>query len=183
MTSEADVIASFSACHFRLKHATEKWEQSGACALRHTVFCKEQRIFAQSDRDHIDPDAIHLVALSTMAVANDEVVGTVRIHETAPGIWYGSRLAVDRRYRRVGLLGPALIKLAVSSARSLGCVRFHAHVQIQNEPMFRRLNWDRLSEVDLHGRPHVLMQADLTAYPKLANATEGFHAFAQRAVA
>ena len=179
----ADSFGPFAACHFRLKYATERWEKDGACALRRSVFCEEQKVFEGNDRDAIDVEAIHLVALSTMAVLADEVVGTVRIHQSEPGIWYGSRLAVDRRYRRVGALGAALIKLAVSSATSLGCVRFYAHVQAQNELMFRRLDWHRLSEVELHGMPHVFMQADLAAYPPLANAPEGFHALARRVAA
>jgi putative N-acetyltransferase (TIGR04045 family) len=179
----ADSFGPFAACHFRLKYATEPWEQRGASALRRSVFCDEQGIFEVSDRDAIDDIAIHLVALSTVAVMTDEVVGTVRIHESEPGIWYGSRLAVDRRYRRVGALGAALVKLAVSSAHSLGCMRFYAHVQAQNELMFRRLAWHRLSDVELHGAPHVFMQADLAAYPPLANAPDGFHALATKAAA
>lgn len=179
----AESFGPFAACHFRLKYATEHWEQQGASALRRQVFCDEQGIFEGSDCDEIDGTAIHLVALSTMAVLADEVVGTVRIHQREPGIWYGSRLAVDRRYRRVGALGAALIRLAVSSANSLGCVRFYGNIQAQNELMFRRLAWNRVSEMDLHGVPHVLMQADLAAYPPLANAPEGFHALAKKAAA
>ena len=179
----ADSFGPFAACHFRLKFATDHWEQDGAAALRRRVFCDEQGIFHGNDRDAIDAEAFHLVALSTMAVLADEVVGTVRIHQSEPGVWYGSRLAVDRRYRRVGALGAALIKLAVSSANSFGCVRFYANVQAQNELMFRRLNWSRVSEVELHGQPHVFMQADLAAYPALVNAPEGFHAIAKKAAA
>lgn len=179
----AEAFGPFAACHFRLKFATERWEKDGAAALRRRVFCDEQKIFQDDDRDAIDATAIHLVALSTMAVLADEVVGTVRIDQNEPGIWYGSRLAVDRRYRRVGALGAALIKLAVSSANSLGCVRFYANVQAQNELMFRRLAWNRVSDVDLHGLPHVLMQADLAVYPPLANAPEGFHAVATKVAA
>ncbi len=173
----------FAACHFRLKYATDPWEKTGAARLRRQVFCDEQGIFETDDRDDIDDTAIHLVALSTMAVLADEVVGTVRIHQPEPGIWYGSRLAVDPRYRRVGALGAALIKLAVSSATSLGCVRFYANVQAQNELMFRRLAWQRVDEMELHGVPHVFMQADLAAYPPLANAPEGFHALSKRVAA
>ena len=179
----ADEFRPFAACHFRLKAASERWEQEGAAALRHQVFCDEQGIFSGHDRDAVDEHAIHLVALSTMAVLADDVVGTVRIHQSEPGIWYGSRLAVDRRYRRVGALGAALIRLAVSSAHAAGCVRFHAHVQAQNELMFRRLNWHRLSEVELHGQPHVFMQADLAAYPPLADARDGFHALSKKVAA
>ena len=126
----ADSFGPFAACHFRLKFATEAMGAGRAprrCDSK--VFCDEQGIFSQDhDRDAVDGEAIHLVALSTMAVLVDEVVGTVRIHQREPGVWYGSRLAVDRRYRRVGALGAALVKLAVSSANSLGCHRFYAHV-------------------------------------------------------
>ena len=178
----ADAFDPFAACHFRLKAATEDWERVGAAALRARVFCAEQRVFEGHDRDAIDDEAIHLVALSTMAVLADEVVGTVRIHQGEPGVWTGSRLAVDRRYRRVGALGTSLIRLAVGTANALGCVRFTAHVQACNELMFRRLHWGKLAEVELHGLPHVLMQADLAAYPPLDDALEGFHALAGRAL-
>ena len=166
-----------------MKYATERWELEGAAALRRQVFCDEQNIFEADDRDEVDATAIHLVALSTMAVLADEVVGTVRINETEPGIWYGSRLAVDSRYRRVGALGAALIRLAVSSANAIGCTRFYGNIQAQNELMFRRLAWSRVSEIELHGQPHVLMQPDLSAYPPLANAPDGFHALATKAAA
>ena len=179
----ADAFGPFAASHFRLKSATEAWEREGAAALRRRVFCDEQKIFEGDDRDAVDATAIHLVALSTMAVLSDEVVGTVRIHEVEPGTWYGSRLAVDVRYRRVGALGAALIRLAVSSANAIGCSRFYGNIQAQNELMFRRLSWTRVSEIELHGVPHVLMQADLAAYPPLANAPDGFHAIAARAAA
>ncbi len=179
----ADAFSPFSACHFRLKHAREPWERDGAVALRRRVFCEEQRIFAGSDRDALDDAAIHLVALSSMAVLADEVVGTVRIVEAGPGLWTGSRLAVDPRYRGVGVLGASLIRLAVSSATTLGCVRFTAYVQAQNELLFRRLGWQRIEAVERLGRPHVFMQADLAAYPPLADAPEGFHALARKAAA
>lgn len=179
----ADSFGPFAACHFRLKYAAERWECEGAARLRRTVFCDEQKIFDHHDRDDVDAVAIHLVALSTMAVLTDEVVGTVRIHEPEPGIWYGSRLAVDRRYRRVGVLGAALIRHAVSSAHAMGCTRFYAHVQAQNELFFRRLSWHRVSEIEIHGTPHVFMQADLAAYPALANPPEGFHALVRSAAA
>ena len=179
----ADAFGPFAACHFRLKSASEPWEHRGADLLRRRVFCEEQAVFDGHDRDAIDDEAIHLVALSTMAVLADEVVGTVRIHESEPGIWYGSRLAVEGRYRRVGALGAALIKLAVSSANALGCTRFYAHVQPQNELMFRRLDWHRICGTELHGLPHVFMGADLAAYPALENVPEGFHALAHRRAA
>jgi putative N-acetyltransferase (TIGR04045 family) len=88
----------------------------------------------------------------------------VRIHETAPGHWQGSRLAVQQGFRRLGGLGAELIRAAVGTARALGAERFRAHVQPQNMPLFERMHWTRLAEIHLHGRLHHLMQVDLSRY-------------------
>jgi len=173
----------FMASEFQIKFATDAWEQQGAAALRRAVFCGEQGLFGGDDRDEIDAVAIPIVAVSLLGMAADEVVGTVRIHQPEPGIWWGSRLAVAADYRRVGALGAALIRLAVSSAHARGCRTFLAHVQRQNVPLFRRLNWTTLEEVELHGLVHHRMRADLAAYPPFAQAENGFRALARKAAA
>ncbi len=127
----------FLPSEYRVKFATERWEHREAAALRRLVFCDEQKIFAGDDRDDIDDIATTIVAISSFAVAAQEVVGTVRIHEAEPGIWWGSRLAVAPGYRRISALGTSLICLAVCSAHARGCRRFFAHVQSQNAPIFR----------------------------------------------
>jgi putative N-acetyltransferase (TIGR04045 family) len=165
---------SFLPAEYRVKFVTEAWERYEAAALRRKIFCEEQRIFVDDDRDAIDDVAITIVAISSFAVASQEVVGTVRIHEAQPGIWWGSRLAVAREYRRIAVLGTSLIRLAVCSAHARGCRRFLAHVQSQNAPMFQRLNWHTIGEIALHGRPHHFMRADLNHYPPIANAEAGF---------
>ncbi|WP_342028461.1 MSMEG_0567/Sll0786 family nitrogen starvation N-acetyltransferase, partial [Rhizobium ecuadorense] len=94
------------------------WERREAHALRRAVFCEEQQIFEGDDRDAIDDDAIPIVALSMLGIAADQLVGTVRIHQAEPGLWWGSRLAVHQDFRKIGALGATLIKLAVSSANA-----------------------------------------------------------------
>jgi putative N-acetyltransferase (TIGR04045 family) len=165
---------SFLPAEYRVKFVTEAWERREAAALRRKVFCEEQRIFVGDDHDAIDQSAITVVAISSFAVASQEVVGTVRIHEAEPGIWWGSRLAVAAEYRRISALGTSLIRLAVCSAHARGCRRFLAHVQSQNAPMFRRLNWHTIEEIVLHDRPHHFMRADLNHYPPIADAETGF---------
>jgi putative N-acetyltransferase (TIGR04045 family) len=160
-----DPFPVFLPSEYRVKFATEPWERREAAALRRQVFCDEQGVFAGDDRDAIDQVAIPIVANSSFGVVSHEVVGTVRIHEAEPGIWWGSRLAVASDYRRIGALGTALIRLAVSSAHARGCLRFFAHVQSQNATLFRRLHWDTIDEINIHGRPHHFMQADLAHYP------------------
>ncbi|VFU10618.1 MSMEG_0567/Sll0786 family nitrogen starvation N-acetyltransferase [Methylocella tundrae] len=174
-------FAPFVASAFQIKFATRPWEKRGAHALRRAVFCEEQGIFEGDDLDAIDETAIPIVAISLFGVAADAVVGTVRIHERQAGLWVGSRLAVAVNYRRVGMLGGSLIKLAVSSAHARGCVRFLADVQSQNVLLFRRMHWRTVEEVVLHGRPHHRMEADLSFYPPFVDAETGFHSLARKA--
>jgi putative N-acetyltransferase (TIGR04045 family) len=169
-----DPFPVFLPSEYRVKFATDAWERREAAALRRQVFCDEQGIFFGDDRDAIDDVAIPIVAISSFGIVPQEVVGTVRIHEAESGVWWGSRLAVAADYRRIGALGTSLIRLAVSSAHARGCRRFFAHVQSQNAPLFQRLRWQTIEEVDLHGRPHHFMQADLGHYPPIADAETGF---------
>jgi putative N-acetyltransferase (TIGR04045 family) len=184
MIVESPVIepfAPFRPSEFRVKFAASRWERDGAFALRRAVFCDEQRLFDGDDRDAIDDYAIAIVALSMMGVAADSVVGTVRIHEDQPGLWRGSRLAVERDFRRIGAIGATLIRLAVSSANAMGCKTFLAHVQAQNRALFEQMHWRTLEEVELHGQPHVKMQADLAFYPPCHAPELGFVALRKAA--
>src|ERR1700722_20018833 len=169
-----DPFPVFLPAEYRVKFATEAWERREAAALRRQVFCAEQGIFAGDDRDDIDAIAIPLVVISSLGVAPHDVVGTVRIHEAEPGVWWGSRLAVAADYRRIGALGSSLIRLAVCSAHARGCRRFYAHVQSQNAPLFRRLHWHTIDEIAIHGRPHHFMQADPSHSPPIRDAATGF---------
>jgi len=175
-----DVFAQpFAPAEFRVKQATLPWEFREAYALRRAVFCIEQGIFAENDRDEIDEHAQLLVAESCMGGAPDQVVGTVRIHrdrddDNTSTHWRGSRLAVHAGFRSFGRLGATLIRLAVCSAHAQGCTRFLAHVQLQNEALFHKLNWSTLAIEDIHGRPHALMQADLDHFPPCTEPWNGY---------
>jgi AIR synthase-related protein/putative N-acetyltransferase (TIGR04045 family) len=155
----------FAASEFHIAVATDPWAIAASRALRRAVFCDEQHLFDGDDGDDIDEHAIVLVAFARVAVIDDQVVGTVRIHETAPGEWVGSRLAVHRGVRRIAGIGTELIRLAVGTAQARGCTRFRAHVQQANVKLFQRLHWQSLDHVMLQGQPHELMQADLRCYP------------------
>ncbi|WP_312403478.1 MSMEG_0567/Sll0786 family nitrogen starvation N-acetyltransferase [Rhizobium sp.] len=172
--------SAFISPEFLIRAASESWELDGAARLRHQVFVEEQSIFTNHDRDEIDKTAIPLVAIATLAGEPAEIVGTVRIHEPAPTLWWGSRLAVAPAYRKVGRLGAELIRLAVSTANGLCCREFHAHVQLQNVPLFRRMQWDPLDEIELHGVRHMHMLASLSHYPPVSDPTIGWSARARR---
>jgi len=168
---------------FKVKFATESWEKAAATALRRKVFCEEQCIFAADDRDATDDVAIPLVAVSLLGIVEADVVGTVRIHpdEREADVWWGSRLAVEKSYRRLSAVGAGLIRLAVSSAHARGCRRFLANVQSQNALLFQHMHWRSLGEFDLHGRPHHRMEADLDHYPPFRTPETGFLSLAKLA--
>lgn len=163
---------SHSECHIRL--AVDEWALREAQKLRNDVFVIEQGIFQTSDHDVFDSSAYTLVATVGLLGIPDAVVGTVRIHEQAPGVWVGSRLAVDKAYRSVKGLGKALIAMAVCSAKARGCNVFYANVQLQNVELFKKLGWQALGAVNVHGVGHMFMQADLEQYSISHDPGRGF---------
>lgn len=155
---------------YRIEQAVTATQKAACHMLRREVFCQEQKIFERDDYDEIDDHCILIAASSCMFGHAHDVVGTVRIHQPAPNLWWGSRLAVAKRYRRIGGLGGALIKLAVGTAISHGAETFLAHVQLQNKTLFETMHWHVLDHKNIHGRPHLLMQADISAYEPIGGA-------------
>ncbi|MBB2200898.1 MSMEG_0567/Sll0786 family nitrogen starvation N-acetyltransferase [Gluconacetobacter tumulisoli] len=164
MESDRFDAPPFAPSEYIVRLARTRWERAGHFALRRAVFCQEQRVFATDDRDAVDDVAIPIVAACCVAGMPEQVVGAVRIHESEPGLWRGSRLAVHADHRRLGRIGGELIRMAVCTAHGLGATRFLAQVQAQNVPFFRRLHWHSLEEIALHGLPHHVMEADLAQY-------------------
>ena len=171
---------------FVFKIAGTPTELEGFWRLRRQVFCEEQRMFEGSDRDERDDRMIPIVCNSVIMGMEDQVVGAVRIEEREPGLWWGSRLCVDSASRRISHLsssvalrnhlpprwnsiGAGLIYKAVTTAHRHGCQSFLATVQHQNARFFERLHWKSLERLDLHGHPHVKMQADLEYYPPVGS--------------
>ncbi|HYZ17426.1 MAG TPA: MSMEG_0567/Sll0786 family nitrogen starvation N-acetyltransferase [Candidatus Acidoferrum sp.] len=150
--------------HIVIRGAADPWEREGALRLRREVFCEEQGLLTDDDRDAYDEAAHTIVAVTLVMGISEAVVGTVRIHQTAPRRWVGSRLAIPPEYRGVWGLGAGLVHRAVGTALARGCDLFLATVQRQNVPFFRRLRWQSLEQVEVCGYPHMLMRADLDAY-------------------
>jgi len=120
--------------------------------IRRKIFVDEQGLFNETDRDDFDKHAIHIVALS-----KTEVVGTVRVYQERPGVWWGGRLAVKKKYR--GMAGRLLIQRAVETARENGGHSMYANVLLENAAFFRRLKWQAGGTVFTYqGRPHQLMK-------------------------
>jgi putative N-acetyltransferase (TIGR04045 family) len=150
---------------FGIKLAREAWEFDEHARLRREVFVREQRLFVGDDRDEHDARALPIVAVDYVMNMPYRVVGTVRVSPAERGLWFGSRLAIERAYRTTHGLGSGLVARAVGTAKARGCRRFEAMVQAQNVAFFRRLRFEPLEELVLFGAPHVRMRADLAAYP------------------
>lgn len=130
-------------------------EMETVFAIRRRVFCAEQALFAGSDADAWDAEAVHLVAEE-----DGRVIGTVRLYERAPGVWVGGRLAVLPDHR--GSAGFRLVRRAVLEAERRGAEAFEASVQSSNERFFHRLGWRTTGDGQpVAGVRHVVMSAPL----------------------
>jgi putative N-acetyltransferase (TIGR04045 family) len=136
----------------------------GYWQLRRSIFCEEQHLFEASDRDDLDAASHPIAAVHHGESHGGQVVGVVRIVETAPRIWLGGRLGVHQAFRRHNQIGKGLIWKAVTIAHGWGCDRFLATVQIQNVRFFERLHWRSIEDLEIRGLPHHRMEADLSYY-------------------
>ena len=139
----------------RCRRAETDDELAKCMEIRHKVFVTEQGLFCDTDRDEYDGGAIHLAAFSS-----GRIIGTVSIYHDDSGTWWGGRLAVLKRYR--GRAGRELVQAAVAQVKALGAADFYAHIQKENLNFFKTIGWRQIGgEFVLHGRPHVLVEADL----------------------
>jgi predicted GNAT family N-acyltransferase len=178
----------YQPCDFSYKIATSPIELEEYWQLRKQIFCNEQKIFNGSDKDQFDEKMIPIICTYLLAGMEDKVIGAVRIDERETGVWWGSRLCVQKDFRTLQNISPGvqtrnkqpgfyasrsvgsgLIYKAVSTAYLSDCETFYAHVQSQNVSFFRRLHWSIVEEVMLHGIRHVKMKADLRYYEPLSN--------------
>lgn len=146
---------------YQFKLALYSAEIEAYYQLRQDIFCQEQGIFENSDRDQSDAISYPIVALNEQ----NKVVGVVRIYETESKLWYGGRLGVHPDHRRGCQIGKGLIYKAVTTANTWGCDRFLATVQLPNVRFFQRLHWNSIEEIVIFNQPHHLMEADLAFYP------------------
>jgi putative N-acetyltransferase (TIGR04045 family) len=157
-------VQRFRSQDVAFKVATEPWEIRDYRRLRRRIFCEEQALFSGCDLDDIDMHAVPIVAVTGLAGMPDEVIGVVRIWEETDAMWWGGRLGTHPEHRRNGTIGPGLVHLAVTTACRRGCVAFRATVQVRNVPLFERLHWAAIGDVEVCGQPHALMEADLRHY-------------------
>jgi predicted GNAT family N-acyltransferase len=105
-----------------IRRARDRAEVDAALALREAVFVGEQGVTTEGDRDGLDGEAVHLVALAE----DGAVIGTCRF---LPGrrARFG-RLCVRADHRRRGIAA-ALLAAAEREARATGAEEMGLHAQ------------------------------------------------------
>lgn len=109
--------------------ARDRAEIERALALREQVFCGEQGVELEADRDGLDDQAIQIVA-----VESGRVIGTCRVLVDAETGRLG-RMAVEAHARGRGV-GAAILAAAERSAREAGARLMRLHAQRYVEDLY-----------------------------------------------
>jgi PhzF family phenazine biosynthesis protein len=139
----------------------------GVLALRHEVFCVEQGVPEDLERDALDATALHLAALD----ADGVVVGTCRLVQEG-ATWRLGRMAVAGPLRSRGI-GALLLDLAHDEAARAGAATMELHAQRAARRFYHRAGYVAHGpEFTEAGMPHVAMSRRLgppapTAVPLL----------------
>jgi predicted GNAT family N-acyltransferase len=134
-----------------VRAARDQAEVDAALALRYDVFCIEQGVSLEEERDGRDDEALHLVA-----VDGGVVVATCRLLSEGPEVKLG-RMAVapSHRGRR---LAAALLVEADTRARELGARRIVLAAQLSAQAVYERAGYTPYGDVFPDaGIEHVMM--------------------------
>jgi predicted GNAT family N-acyltransferase len=138
-----------------VRPARDREEVEQALALREQVFCVEQGVEREADRDGLDDEAIQLVA-----VHSGRVVGTCRVLVDGDVGRLG-RMAVEAASRGRGV-GAAILAAAERSARDAGARLMRLHAQRHVEDMYAAAGYTAYGEPFVEeGIPHVSMEKPL----------------------
>jgi putative N-acetyltransferase (TIGR04045 family) len=132
-------------------------ELAAALALREEVFCGEQGVTLEGDRDGLDAEALQLVAIGD----GGDVIGTCRLLIDPGGTARFGRLCVRASARATGV-GAALLSEAERAARAAGARRIGMHAQTDALSLYRRAGFRPYGErFDEEGIEHLGMEKDL----------------------
>ena len=106
-------------------------EVKEALRLREQVFCGEQGVAQEAERDGRDAEALHVVAYDGAAL-----VGTCRLLVDG-GVARLGRMAVARPARGAGV-GAELLRVAERAAREAGARRLLLHAQMPAVELYAR---------------------------------------------
>lgn len=134
--------------------------------LRRDAFVRELGLFAGSDRDDRDDNAVVVIA-----TLHGAVVGGVRLFEVSPGWWQGGRLTVHPSVRGTQV-GRTLVEAACVEAEARGALRFEATVLPRHTAFFTSLGWQDCGDITVAEQPHVLMRWPVGRVARLVTATK-----------
>jgi predicted GNAT family N-acyltransferase len=130
-------------------------EFAAALELRERVFCEEQGVSFEADRDGRDPEATHIVA-----VDSGRVIGTCRLLFRG-GVARLGRLVVEPDRRGDGVAG-AILREADRIARAAGADAISLHAQTYAKELYLREGYDvRGATFVEEGIEHVSMEKPL----------------------
>jgi predicted GNAT family N-acyltransferase len=128
-------------------------ELAAALELRRRVFCEEQGVPEELERDGLDEAALHLVAVD----ASGAVVATCRLVRRGRTIAL-QRMAVDRAARGRGL-GARLLDAAHAEAAAAGAGEVELHAQVAVRDFYARAGYAAEgAEFEEAGIAHVVMR-------------------------
>jgi predicted GNAT family N-acyltransferase len=140
-----------------VRRPRDEQELAAALALRIEIFCGEQGVTFDGDRDGLDDEAVHLVALAD----DGELIGTCRLLIEPGGTARFGRLCVLASARGTGV-GAALLTAAEREARAAHARRIGLHAQTGALSLYRRAGFRPYGEpFDEEGIEHVGMEKDL----------------------
>jgi predicted GNAT family N-acyltransferase len=131
-------------------------EIEAAMDLRIRVFCGEQGVSEEEERDELDAEATQIVALD-----DSGVIATCRVRDLGGGDWKLERMAVERRVRRLGV-GARLLDGAEGEARERGAREMVLHAQRRAEDFYAAHGYVREGDIFLEAEiEHVRMRKAL----------------------
>ena len=138
-----------------VREARSDDEVAAALGLRERVFCGEQGVSVEADRDGRDPEATHIVA-----VDDGLVIGTCRLLFRGAVARLG-RLAVEPARRGDGVAG-AILAVADGAARAAGSGSISLHAQTYALELYRRAGYtEQGTRFVEEGIEHVSMEKPL----------------------
>jgi ElaA protein len=134
-----------------IRPARDQSEVDAALALRYAVFCVEQGVSLEEERDGRDGEALHLVV-----VDGGEIVGTCRLLADGSDVKLGRMaVAASHRGRR---LAAALLGEADAQARELRARRIVLAAQLTAQAVYDRAGYAPYGDVFLDADiEHVMM--------------------------
>jgi predicted GNAT family N-acyltransferase len=136
-----------------IREISDDPDMAEAFAIRHIVFCDEQKVDSALEFDGLDEDCRHYLAR-----LGGRASGTARIREAGEGVVKIERVAVLAADRGKGI-GKALMIRTIEDAQAAGATTIAINAQCHAEEFYRALGFKRIGDIfDEADIPHVRME-------------------------